>query len=128
MMLSRIIQITDGRAKSSSDVDTSLSEFGGSPLEIAQIVRFAMLPYGMYPDRNSQLLAAARQYGGAHATESPRVPGTILLRADGSLALALDQVRTIESYGLALCIVAAPDVGRYLEAWEVPGVVYWGGM
>lgn len=129
MMLSKIIQITDGRAKAGSDVDDALAGFGGNPLEMAQIVRFAMLSYEVpYPEKNAQLLAACRQYGGKVATEAPRVPGSLLLLPDGRLALALDQTRTIESYGLALCIVASPDTGRYLEGWEIPGVIYWGGM
>ena len=129
ILLSRILTMTDGRAKTGGDVDQAMDAYVATPLEISRLVRFGMDPYDIeLPEGNSQLLAAARQYGGSLSTEAPRVPGTLLLLPDGRLAVALDQTRTIESYGQALCIVAAPASGRYVEGWEIPGVIYWGGM
>lgn len=129
MMLTRILRVTDSFNDDPAGLDRHMAEFEGPALNVARILSYAMYPYRMrLPERDDWLLEAARQYGiTGDPTPGARVPGMLLVRADGGLALALDRDRTIESAGTFMVIVNSPEADRYVAAYEVPGVIYMGG-
>lgn len=129
MVMSRIIAVTERYAANGASIDYALTGLTGPPLTIAQALRYAMHFHGVrLPEFDVQLLAAAWEYGGElPVADGERLPGALLEKWDGTLALALDRTRAIESAGTYLAVVQEPEPGRYRSSWECPGIYYLGG-
>lgn len=108
------------------DVDTLLGEWDGPRTELAELLGAATAGLGLFIPRQDHQLAAWLARDGIPVPVDAAGRGAVLALQDGRLGLAIG-AGVLESAGESLAIVHAPEPGRYVHAWHLPGVTYMGG-
>lgn len=106
------------------DADALLLEHGPG-VELAEAMAgVAASLEDWLPDTDTALLAVVTRDGVPTSNLTER--GLLVVRPDGGLGFTIGRGHTIESVGESLAIVQAPEPGRYMWGFRVPGYKYWG--
>lgn len=125
-IVTRVAGLVEHRVRTGLEADSYLQAFDGGLLEVAEPLGLVCGTLGIsLPLRDSQL-AAVLERDAQPAPEGSHLRGLVLLLADGRLALTAGHGEVIESVGENLAYVSEPEQGRYIKAWVIPGVEYWG--
>lgn len=126
LISSRVTRFAAHVVDNGAVIDGLLSQPSGPRLELAEAVGRALDANGIsMPLTDAQALARMRDRGDLVAVDLTR-SGYLLALADGRLALSIGAGHTVESRGDMLAIVLAPEPGRYVAAYALPGVAYMG--
>ncbi|QED11760.1 hypothetical protein SEA_BOSSLADY_22 [Arthrobacter phage BossLady] len=122
LIVTRVLRTATHVVPTGADVDGMLLNEKGPRLEVAEAIGRAMAVEGLvlpYRDADALALLSVRT---KRAEVDLSVAGTALRLADGRMALSIGDGRTVESRGPRLCVVTAPEAGRYVDAYRLPGV------
>lgn len=122
LIVTRTMRAATHVVESGADVDQMLVAELGPRLEVAEAVGRAMASEGLLlPLNDDDALLVLRARAQQRAVDLS-LAGTALELADGRMALSIGDGRTVESRGQRLCVVSAPEEGRYVAAYRLPGV------
>jgi hypothetical protein len=127
LIVSRVLRLADSLVPTGRDADKMLIATVGPRLELAEPLAQAVGVHGVEiprSDENLRLFLAVRN---AAAPVDLNARGLVVRLADNRLGLTVGRGRVVESRGAGLSVVIAPEPGRYVEAFAVPGVQLLGG-
>lgn len=127
LIVSRVLHLADSLVPTGHEADKMLAATVGPRLEVAEPLAQAAAAHGIEiprSDENLRLFLAVRN---TTAKLDLNARGLVVRLADGRLGLAVGRGRVVESRGAGLSVVIAPEPGRYVEAFAVPGVQLLGG-
>lgn len=125
MIVPRVVAAVDGIVPTGAEADEYVRTAPGGRLELAEVLSAAAGSLGIgLPRTDAELVPILRKYGRATSTFRWAVVGVL---PDGRTALGTGGPTAVESLGDVVGIVTDPGAGRYVELWEIPGVIYLGG-
>lgn len=122
----RVAGLVEYRYRTGAEVDARLQTEDGGRLEVAECVGLACAALGVYLPLRDSLMGAVLARDAQPAPEGKGLRGVVLQLADGRLAMTAGRGEVIETIGGHLAYVTEPEPGRYINAWVIPGVEYWG--
>lgn len=125
--MSRVLRLADSLVPTGREADLMLAATPGPRLELAEPLAQAAAAHGIEiprSDENLRLFLAVRN---AATKIDLNTRGLVVRLADNRLGMTVGRGRVVESRGAGLSVVIAPEPGRYLEAFAVPGVQLLGG-
>ena len=126
LLVGPVVALVDSLVQTGAEADELVAALPGPRLHLSEALAASAAGYGLaLPGVDDRALQALRRYGIPAAELGFGVVGAT---AAGALALGAGGGRTVESVGDVLGIVAAPEAGRYVELWEIPGAVYLRGV
>lgn len=126
-VVARVAGLVEYRYRTGAELDAYLQAQDSGRLEVAEAVGLACGAMGLSLPLRDHLLAAVLERD-AQPSTAPlgQLRGVVLQLADGRLAMTAGRGEIIESAGGQLSYVSEPEPGRYVSAWTIPGVEYWG--
>ncbi|ALY09871.1 hypothetical protein SEA_ROSIEPOSIE_25 [Arthrobacter phage RosiePosie] len=123
LVLARVSRLVrDVRSGESADVSHAAAE--GLRLDVAEAISHACAPDGWnWPREDARLLVVLARDGRSVPVDSAPY-GSVVETASGRLGLRTNG-GLIESHGAALSVVPK-EPGRWVRAWLIPGVSYFG--
>lgn len=121
-----LIDLAEDRYETGAGLDEDIGqdEEEAMDLQVAEALSGAAEESGILLPAEDQFLAAVLQRDAKPAPAIPRL-GVVLQLADGRLAVGVGRGMTVESSGESLALIEAPEPGRYVRAWFIPGLFYW---
>ena len=127
LIVSRVLRLADSLLPTGAETDRLLTADDTPRLELAEPLALAAGVHGLEipgTDAHLRLFLAVRNTA---APVDLMVRGLVVGTIDGRLGLTVGRGRVVESYGAGLAVILTPGAGRYVEAFQVPGVQSLGG-
>jgi len=106
------------------EVDAERAAHEGPPLQLGEVLSHALAIHQVNVPDTDEHLAAVLDRDSTTADPAALVRGTIVRASDGRLGLAAGRGAVVESAGESLTRITAPETGRYVAAWFLPGAGY----
>lgn len=128
LIVQRVMALADAAVTTGVELDGILAAVETPRLEVAETLSQALAMNDIaVPDTD---VALGKYLAARPVTKVPvnlNTRGLVLDLGDGRLGMSSGVGTAVESYGEGLCVIGAPEAGRYVAAFIIPGVTVLGG-